>query len=261
MEQEMEADEAPGWNIWQIWGIWHTWQIWHMWANFQCYSQQRWTREHLKLATQLSSLSAASLQRHLLLSCSWWVFNFDTIFGQQQKNFRSVAILCRAREVALVRGESPTSLFFRSDISFCIENCHKKSQNNGCLSRNPIVCVGYIYVMYVPHTLLERHLITTIWWPLLNAPAGWLDSSCSWVFEKPTWITIWITFSDLHFHPAFKGLACIKGDNMNQFNYKPVRCSIPHHPTRRSIPLLTPYFISQFKTLFKTIEEFFLQVS
>ena len=62
-------------------GIWHTWQIWHMWANFQCYSQQRWTREHLKLATQLSSLSAASLQRHLLLSCSWWVFNFNQIFG------------------------------------------------------------------------------------------------------------------------------------------------------------------------------------
>ena len=99
-------------------GIWHTWQIWQMWAKHQSYSQQRWTRDHLKLATQLSSLSAASLQRHLLLSCSWWVFNFDTIFGQQQKKFRSVAILCRAREVALARGESPTSLFFRSDISF-----------------------------------------------------------------------------------------------------------------------------------------------
>ena len=69
-------------------GIWHTWQIWHMWANFQSYSQQRWTQDHLKLATLLSSLSAASLQLHLLLSCSWWVFNFDQIFCCKKKLFQ-----------------------------------------------------------------------------------------------------------------------------------------------------------------------------
>ena len=123
-----------------------------------------------------------------------------------------MAIHCHGRGTALVRGESLTSLFFRSDIQWhffwwlTIKNCYKNAQNNGwlhCLSGNPIVCANYTHMCVHCRTLLLlRHLITAIWWPPLNA-AGWtLDSSCSWAFELHAPL-------NGHFHTALLLLKCM----------------------------------------------------
>ena len=60
----------------------------------------------------LACLAAAPFALVMLLVS--FFSNFETFF--EQKNFRLVAILCHAREAALVREESLTSLFFRSAI-------------------------------------------------------------------------------------------------------------------------------------------------